>query len=161
ILLEEGVKVDILRRDAGGVAKRIEALVAVDHPAERPAWSPEFRNRYDAYYEDGEAKGTNFSLTVAIELARRMAATAADADERGIALKLRGIALARLGERESGTARLQEAVSTYRAALEESTRARAPLQWAKAQINLATVLRALGERERWTARLEEAVAAFR
>jgi hypothetical protein len=34
------------------------------------------------------------------------------------------------GERESGTARLEEAVAVYRAALEERTRARVPLQWA-------------------------------
>ena len=36
-LLEEGVKVDTLRRDAAAVARRIERLVAVDHPtAGRP-----------------------------------------------------------------------------------------------------------------------------
>ena len=34
-----------------------------------------------------------------------------------------------LGERESGTARLEEAVAAYRAALEEDTRDRAPLEW--------------------------------
>ncbi|QLH38402.1 MAG: tetratricopeptide repeat protein [Defluviicoccus sp.] len=37
-----------------------------------------------------------------------------------------GNALATLGERESGTARLQDAVTAYRAALQEYTRARAP-----------------------------------
>ena len=35
-----------------------------------------------------------------------------------------------LGERESGTARLEEAVAAYRAALEEQTRERVPLDWA-------------------------------
>jgi hypothetical protein len=35
-----------------------------------------------------------------------------------------GVALSMLGERESGTARLEEAVATYRAALEELTRDR-------------------------------------
>ena len=34
------------------------------------------------------------------------------------------------GERESGTARLEEAVAAYRAALEERTRERVPLDWA-------------------------------
>ena len=38
-----------------------------------------------------------------------------------------GNALQALGERESGTARLEEAVAAYRAALEEHTRARVPL----------------------------------
>ena len=41
-----------------------------------------------------------------------------------------GRALTRLGEREQGTARLEEAVATYRAALEERTREKVPLQWA-------------------------------
>ena len=42
-----------------------------------------------------------------------------------------GAALGTLGERESGTARLEEAVAAYRAALEEYTRARVPLDWAR------------------------------
>ena len=66
-----------------------------------------------------------------------------------------------LGERESGTARLEEAVAAYRAALEERTRERVPLDWATTQNNLGTALRTLGERESGTARLEEAVAAYR
>jgi hypothetical protein len=50
----------------------------------------------------------------AIELARRMIATAKDSTERGTATNLLGNALWRLGERESGTERLEEAVATYR-----------------------------------------------
>ena len=38
-----------------------------------------------------------------------------------------GTALETLGERESGTARLEEAVAAYRAALQEYTRERVPL----------------------------------
>ncbi|MGV6849578.1 MAG: hypothetical protein ACWA5A_14485, partial [Marinibacterium sp.] len=41
--------------------------------------------------------------------------------------------------RESGTDRLEQAVTAYRAALEEVTRARVPLDWAMAQGNLGTV----------------------
>src|SRR5260370_41808009 len=70
-----------------------------------------------------------------------------------------GNALWTLGERESGTTRVEEAVAAYRAALEEMTRDRVPLQWAMTQMNLGTALRTLGERESGTARLEEAVAA--
>ena len=72
-----------------------------------------------------------------------------------------GIALWTLGERESGTARLEEAVAAYRAALKEWTRERVPLDWAMTQNNLGTALWTLGERESGTARLEEAVAAYR
>ena len=66
-----------------------------------------------------------------------------------------------LGQRESGTARLEEAVAAYRAALKERTRERVPLQWAATQNNLGNALLTLGERESGTARLEEAVAAYR
>jgi len=48
-----------------------------------------------------------------------------------------GTALFRLGERESGTARLEEAVAAYRAALEEQTRDRVPLAWATTRNNLS------------------------
>ena len=71
-----------------------------------------------------------------------------------------GHALATLGARESGTARLDEAVTAYRAALEERTRDRVPLDWATTQNNLGTALATLGERESGTARLEEAVTAW-
>jgi hypothetical protein len=118
-LLEAGVRQDILRRDAASVARRIESLVVVDHPTERPAWRPEFQTQYDTYYEDGETKGVNLSLSVAIELARRMLTTAQDSDERGVAASLLGTALKALGERESGMGWLEEAVVAHRAALEE------------------------------------------
>ena len=71
-----------------------------------------------------------------------------------------GHALAARGERESGTARLEEAVAAYRAALEEYKRDRVPLDWATTQNNLGLALLRLGERESRTTRLEEAVAAF-
>ena len=145
-LLEEGVKVDILRHDAIAVVRRIEMLVATDHPTERPAWLSGFRQRYDAFSEEGEAKGINFSLSIAIELARRMVATAHDSTERGTAANLLGNALVRLGERESGTEKLEQAVVAYRAALEEWTRERVPLDWATTQNNLGNALRSLGER---------------
>jgi hypothetical protein len=72
-----------------------------------------------------------------------------------------GIALFRLGERKSGTARLEEAVAAYREALKERTRDRVPLGWAATQDSLGNALRNFGERESGTARLEEAVAACR
>ena len=72
-----------------------------------------------------------------------------------------GAALAALGERESGTARLEEAVAAYRDALQERTRERVPLDWAMTQHNLGIALQRLGQRESDTARLEEAVTAHR
>jgi tetratricopeptide (TPR) repeat protein len=72
-----------------------------------------------------------------------------------------GLALMRLGERESGTKRLEEAVAAYRAALQERTRERVPLDWAMTQNNLGRALAMLGERESGTKRLEKAVEAYR
>ncbi|HYM13767.1 MAG TPA: tetratricopeptide repeat protein [Bryobacterales bacterium] len=71
-----------------------------------------------------------------------------------------GNALARLGERESGTGRLEEAAAAYREALKEWTCERLPLQWATTQNNLGNALTRLGGREGGTERLEEAVAAY-
>ena len=61
-----------------------------------------------------------------------------------------------LGERESGTTRLEEAVAAYRDALKEWTRERVPLQWATTQNNLGGALSRLGERTHDRAKLEEA-----
>ena len=51
-----------------------------------------------------------------------------------------GNALFRLGERESGTERLEEAVAAYRAALEAITPERSPSDWAMLQKNLKRAL---------------------
>jgi hypothetical protein len=61
-----------------------------------------------------------------------------------------GNALSRLGERESGTAKLDEAVAAYREALKEWTRERAPLNWVRTQNNLGNALSILGQRKSGT-----------
>lgn len=66
-----------------------------------------------------------------------------------------------MGERESGTARLEEAATAYRLVLRETDRTREPRRWATMQNNVAYALKMLGERESGTGRLAEAVAAFR
>ena len=57
-----------------------------------------------------------------------------------------GAALRTLGERESGTARLEEAVAAYRAALEERTRERVPLAWAASLGNQGVALMLIADR---------------
>jgi hypothetical protein len=54
--------------------------------------------------------------------------------------------LAMLGERESGTAKLEEAAVAYREALEERTRERAPLDWAASLGGQGMVLALIAER---------------
>jgi exonuclease VII small subunit len=72
-----------------------------------------------------------------------------------------GIALTNVRERESGTARLEEAVSAYRAALTEYSRERVPLNWVNAQRGLGSALLDLDGRESGSGQLEQAVAAYR
>ena len=72
-----------------------------------------------------------------------------------------GNALAMLGERESGTTKLEGALAAFRGALKEQTRERVPLDWAKTQASLGNALYTLGVRENSTAKFEEAVAAYR
>ena len=72
-----------------------------------------------------------------------------------------GNALFALGERETGTERLEQAVDAYRAALQVYTRERTPLDWATIQIDFGNALTRLGEREGRTERLEQAVDAYR
>ena len=65
------------------------------------------------------------------------------------------------GDQRGENTALLVAVDAYRAALEERTRERVPLDWAMTQNNLGAVLATLAERESGTAHLEEAVAAYR
>ena len=57
-----------------------------------------------------------------------------------------GNALRTLGERESGTKHLEEAVVAFREALQERTRERVPLDWAATQSNLGNVFRTIANR---------------
>jgi tetratricopeptide (TPR) repeat protein len=160
-LLQAGIAQDILRRDAPSAARRAEQAVAIEHPDDATTRFEALREKQDEFYVEGRYKGVNFSLDIAIEVARRTIEIARDADQRGVALNNLGNALQTLGERESGTARLDAAVAAYREALKEYTRERVPLQWATTQNNLGAALTILGQRESGSARLDEAVAAYR
>ena len=61
-----------------------------------------------------------------------------------------GVALKNLGERESGTDKLDEAVAAYREALKEYPRERVPYYWERTQHNLKIALKLLEERKRQT-----------
>src|SRR5215475_3617617 len=117
-----------------------------------------------ALYLQGYEFGDNDALRSAIE--RRIGLIGLNPRERvpldwAMTQNNLGLALWRLGERESGTAKLEEAVVAYHEALKEQTRERVPLQWAMTQTNLGLALWRLGERESGTAKLEEAVVAYR
>jgi tetratricopeptide (TPR) repeat protein/pimeloyl-ACP methyl ester carboxylesterase len=160
-LLEACLRQDILRRDASSAAKRIERTAALECPDDRSAQFARLRKLQDEWYERGREKGLNFDLLVSIEAARLLIPLAVNSDDTGTAFNDLGMALYALGERESATTRLEEAVVVYRTALQHHTRENAPLSWAKTQNNLGNVLSTLGERDGGTVRLEEAIDAYR
>ena len=142
-------------------AEAIILLAEAIHGANTAMIAQSLNSEAATLYEYGSDRGSNVHLIALIIVRRKLLDAASSDDERGIAHDNLGIALWTLGERESGTARLEEAVAAYREALKEWTRERVPLQWATTQNNLGTALWRLGERESGTARLEEAVLAYR
>jgi predicted LPLAT superfamily acyltransferase len=56
---------------------------------------------------------------------------------------------------------MEEGVEAYRAALEEYTRARASMDWARTQSNLGNALRSVGRLTGDAACMEDAVEAYR
>jgi tetratricopeptide (TPR) repeat protein len=118
----------------------------------------------DALYRQGDEFADNDALAEAVDALRTvvlpLVSRISDPCEWATVHHALGNALRTLGERETGTAHLEDAVAAYRAALENRPRERAGLDWARTRHELGTALMRLGERESGTARLEEAIAAY-
>jgi tetratricopeptide (TPR) repeat protein len=154
--------------DGDAAAEAVVALVEAVHGADRAGVYKALTTETKALRLHGRDRGSNVHLVASISLTRKLLDAASSIDERGTTRNDLGVALRTLGERESGTTRLEEAVATLRATVAERTRERVPLAWAATQSNLGNALGTFGEREIWlgrrevgTARLEEAVAAYR
>ncbi len=158
-LFDRGVEVALLDRDTKRAAKLLvrKADLEVGGTAELE----NLRALFKSFYERGRDKGINLDLELAIDLAEVVKSRALGFAAVGNALNDLGIALANLGQRETGTARLDEAVTAFTAALEKRTRDKVPLDWAMTQNNLGNALANLGQRETGTARLEQAVTAYK
>ena len=124
----------------------------------RPRWRRSCIRKPTCSTNMGEIAAATCISSLRSHCGEDFSALASTEDERGAAGTNLGNALATFGEREGGTARLEAAVAAYHAALEELTRERVPLLWARAQSNLGNALSTFGERESGTARLEAAVA---
>jgi tetratricopeptide (TPR) repeat protein len=146
-LLEAGIEQDILRRDALAVARRVERVAAAEEPDGSARRFKALRRRQDIFHVEGRDKGLNFSLEIAIEIARLTINLAQDPDQRGTALNDLGTALGNLGQRESGTARLEEAVAAYRAAIDVFEEAGASHYLEVAQRNLARIAAEITSRQ--------------
>ncbi len=163
LLAERGrvASLQLRYRDAASFHARAAGAVAFE-PA--TAWG-HAQAAASALYDQGEEFGDNAALVSAIEAYVDNVLPLASRRDRPLDWATTqnnlGTALSRLGGREAGTARLEEAVTAYRDALKECTRERVPLDWAMTQNNLGNALSRLGGREAGTARLEEAVTAYR
>ena len=135
---------------------RLRYVEAANHFANAAAVFPpnsEHENKRIAYlrreayalYRQGNELGDKRALLAAIEQYKRLIElTSRERVPLDWAMTQNnlGLALQVLGRRESGTAKLEEAVVAYREALKERTRERVPLDWAATQNNLGIALSA-------------------
>ena len=160
-LYDKGTAQTTLTRDVAGAARYALARFDLDAPDTPKVRFEALRSLWDEWYVRGRDKGLNFDLEVSIVLAEAPRDRATGPGQRGAAANDLAISLGTLGERESDTERLEQAVAAFRAALEEQTRERVPQDWAMTQNNLGNALARLGERDSGTEKLEQAVAAYR
>jgi tetratricopeptide (TPR) repeat protein len=145
--------------DGVAAAEAMVALADAIHGANATSISKFLTSEAATFYKNGMDRGSNVHLVAAITLRRRLLLSAATGDERGRVANELAVSLGALGERESGTERLEEAIAILRAALGELTREHSPLKWVQTQNNLGNALRILGQRKSEKGLLEEAVAA--
>lgn len=86
-LLEASISLEQVRRNAAGVAERIERLTALDAPGS-DAWSKEFQRRLESFHQDGINENVNFALEVSAAMADRMLTTAVTIEEQNRAQSL-------------------------------------------------------------------------
>jgi tetratricopeptide (TPR) repeat protein len=143
---------------AADLFKRAAALVPPGHSDNAASYLERHAN---ALYRQGDEKGDNTALQQSIEIwhlvlqQRPREQVPRQWAETQYRL---GLVLETLGERESGTAHLEEAVAAYRAALEEIGD---PASRATVENNLYGALELRDKRKSEAARLEEAVTAER
>jgi tetratricopeptide (TPR) repeat protein len=160
-LLESGIEQDLLRRDPVAVAGRVTRLIEVAHPDNISRQFTALRERQEVFYVEGADQAINLSLEVSIEIAKTSINFARSTEQRAVALNDLGSALTTLGERETDTDRLEQAIEAYTAALSERTREQAPLEWATTQNNLGITLKILGKRQIGAEHTERAIKAHR
>lgn len=163
-LLEGAIRFHALALDEPAIITKLHRLAAFQAIQGSDALVNSLYAKAGEHSEAGTQKGSNPDLVIAIAAYR---AALREHPRHRFPLnwaKIQnnlGIALQTLGQREPGTARLEDALNAHRAALQERQRDRVPLDWARTQNNLGNTLATLGARETGTARLEEAVNAYR
>jgi tetratricopeptide (TPR) repeat protein len=131
--------------------------------AYKDKWITYLRKEANALYKQGGELGDNGALLLAVERYKALLKitphdrTPLDWTETQNDL---GLALSSLGERETDTVNLEQAIVAFREALTEVSREHVPLRWAAIQNNLANALSSIGQRESGTAKLEEAAVVY-
>ena len=134
--------------DGEAAAEAVIALAETVHGVDRAGVYKALKAEAQAHYQYGRNRCSNVHLVAAIALSRKLLDVASSDDGRGAAHVWLGNALLALGERESGTARLDEAVAAYREALKERTPEAAPYCHDQTQENLAICLALLEQRRK-------------
>ena len=118
----------------------------------------------EALYQQGDERGDNTAaqqaLTITTQILQQQSRDDAPLQWAG-AERNRGLVLTMLGERESGTEHLEEAVSAHSLGAGGANARTGAARLGGTQNNLADALLVTGRPGSGTARLEEAVAAFR
>jgi len=115
----------------------------------------------DEWHERGEKAGLNFDLKVAIALARLAIALAQGRRQRGNAMQGLGNGLVRLGDRESSSAHLDEALGVYQDMLKEFSGPKDRSIQASAFHGIGNTRSALGQRDSSPDNLRRAEKSFR
>ena len=119
----------------------------------------------EARFQQGELRGDGAAFERAILLYREQVLPLAPRSEHSLrwALSERGLCetLAFLGSLDSGSSRLEEAISECRLAVAEPALVADRAEWAATQASLASALYLSGERQVSVARIVEAAAAYR
>ena len=145
-LLAEAIRFDELVLDAGAATEKLRQIAGLIGLSGWLKIGAYLFATAAVYFERGVKKGENSAILISITAYR---ATLEEFTRERVPLDWAatqvnfGNALWRLGERESGTARLEEAVVAHRAALEVYTRERAPIEWAATRNNLGAVFQTL------------------
>lgn len=163
LLLEEAIRFDLMSLDMAGAASKERLIASIRRRIEEDEIGDTVEphdvgwfllSRAGEYRDTGNQQGDNIALLMGVRIAR----VALEEWPRShfpfdwaIAQQNLGAALAALGERESGTARLHEAVTAFRQALEEWSSARdqfewVEFEWANTTVEMAKTLAELAQR---------------
>jgi hypothetical protein len=86
-LLEASISLEQVRRNADGVAERLERLAALDAPG-RAVWSQGFQRRLEGFHQVGINGNVNFALEVSAAMANRMLGASITIEEENLAQSL-------------------------------------------------------------------------